>query len=118
MSRPPVVATLVAKWEEDASALERYADAHGAAVCRLHVAELGEAIRAALDDELTIAESAQVTGYSEDHLRHEVAEGKIPNAGRKGAPRIRRGDLPTKSGKRIRGVDPEAAALAIMDGGR
>ena len=118
MNQPEGVAALMAKWEDDATALERYADARGAAVCRLHVAELGEAIRASQDEVLTVAESARESHYSEDHLRHEVAAGTIPNSGKKGAPRIRRGDLPMKAGKRGSVPDPESAALAILGGGR
>jgi hypothetical protein len=41
-----------------------------------------------------------VSGYSADHLGELVREGKIPNAGRKNAPLIRRLDLPMKAGRR------------------
>ena len=118
MTQSEGVAALMAKWEGDATALERYADERGAAVCRLHVAELGEAIRAAQDEVLTLAEAALESGFSGSHLRHEVSGGVIPNAGKKGAPRIRRGDLPMKAGKRSSVPDPESAALAILGGGR
>ncbi len=35
--------------------------------------------------------------YSADHLGRLVREGKLPNAGREGAPRIRLQDLPRKA---------------------
>ena len=44
----------------------------------------------------TLTEAAQLSGYSADHLGRLVREGKIPNAGRLGAPRIACGDLPRK----------------------
>ena len=43
---------------------------------------------------LTLREAAGEAGYSEDHLGRLVREGKIPNAGRPGAPRILRANLP------------------------
>ena len=47
---------------------------------------------------LTLLDSALESGYSSDHLGRMIREGKIPNAGRRGAPRIARQDLP---GKRV-----------------
>jgi hypothetical protein len=38
-------------------------------------------------------------GYSYSHLQALVAEDKIPNIGTKGAPRIRRCDVPMKPGR-------------------
>ena len=47
---------------------------------------------------LTLEEAAKWSGYSSDHLARSLRRGAIPNAGRKGQPRIRRGDLPRKPG--------------------
>jgi hypothetical protein len=58
--------------------------------------ELQRALRAAEADILTVPEAARESGYSADRLKELIREGKIPNAGRKHAPRIRRGDLPRK----------------------
>jgi hypothetical protein len=49
-------------------------------------------------DLLTIQAAAELGGYSEDHLRREIAAGRIPNAGRKHKPAIRRADVPRKPG--------------------
>ena len=43
-----------------------------------------------------ITEAVAASGYSADHLRSLVATGAIQNAGRRGSPRIRQGDLPRK----------------------
>ena len=57
---------------------------------------------AALDDfsnqQLTLAQAARESGYSPEHLGRWIRLGKIPNAGRPNAPRIRRGDVPHKPG--------------------
>jgi hypothetical protein len=49
----------------------------------------------------SISEAAKLSGYSEDHLRLLVRLGKIPNAGRKHAPRIRECDLPRRPYRQI-----------------
>jgi|SRR5580704_2149062 hypothetical protein len=45
---------------------------------------------------LTLETAAARSGYSKDHLARLIREGKIPNAGRRGAPRIRTVDLPAR----------------------
>ncbi len=47
---------------------------------------------------LTLTEAAEESGFSADHLGRLVHDGKIPNAGRPGAPRISRRHLPRKTG--------------------
>ena len=112
------VTDLAATWEADAEILERHEDARGATLCRRSAAALREAVRADQDRLLTVAEAALESGFSEDHLRHGVADGKIRNAGKKGAPRIRHCDLPIKGTGR-RGIEPspEKAAAAILGHG-
>lgn len=50
------------------------------------------------NQQLTLAQAARESGYSPEHLGRFVRLGKIPNAGRPNAPRIRRGDVPHKPG--------------------
>jgi hypothetical protein len=92
---------LVTAWCSDAERLSEYfgLDQHARLMQRM-ASELEAALRADADDLLNLRRAAQETGYSEDHLGRLVAEGKLPNAGRKHAPRIRRGDLPEKTGAR------------------
>ena len=109
------VVDLAASWEADAEVLGRRGDARGPALLRQCAAELREAVRADQNQELTLAEAALESGYSEDYLRHEVAADRIPNAGRKGSPRIRRADLPRRRNGGGRTVtSPEAAAAKIL----
>jgi len=72
----------------------RHALVVGAESCDAMLAELGAALEA-----LSLPQAASESGYSADHLAREVRVGRIPNAGRRGAPRIRRGDLPRKPGR-------------------
>ncbi len=117
MNTVPGIAELLVKWEADAARMEDFADTRGAFLCRRFAAELSEVIRAQQDETLTLAEAALESGYSLDHLQHQIADGSLPNAGRKGAPRIRRGNLTIKSNRqRNGGPSPEAAAAGILAG--
>lgn len=107
--------SLVDRWLAEAETLERYADQRGAEVCRLHAAELREAIHRQESDTLALAQAAEVSGYSKDHLGALVRDGTIENAGRKNAPRVRRGDVPMKPGGRVSsGFDATAEAGKIL----
>jgi hypothetical protein len=108
--------TLPDRWREDSVLLRRYGDERGAHVCELLAADLESALRSMQSEALTLSEASAESGYSERRLREMVAGGGLPNAGRKGAPRIRRADLPHKPGKRpaAGGYDPAADARAIM----
>lgn len=89
---------LVSRWTDEATALDRWGDARGAAILRQCATELDIAAREHGEEKLTIAQAVEESGYSADHLRALVADGSIPNAGRKGSPKIRRRDLPVKPG--------------------
>ena len=93
------VERLLIEWRGDAELLRRYGHEATAAACELHARQVAAAMIAAASELLTLAEAAEETGFSVDHLGRLLREGKILNAGRKGAPRIRRTDLP-------RGVRP------------
>lgn len=113
-------AELVTRWRSDADTLARYSP-ELAAVARAHADELDAALRSMDDDALDLATAARESGYSADRLRHMVAAGSIPNAGRKGAPRVRRADLPRKAARTTGGFDAQAAArdmLSVSAGGR
>jgi hypothetical protein len=59
--------------------------------------ELEAALEAERSEVLTLAEASQLSGFSAEHLSRLVRDGRLANVGRKGAPRVRRGDLPLKS---------------------
>jgi hypothetical protein len=89
-------AELRAKWEAKRREHARYGSIVNAEAI---IAELLDDLAEldAEDDELvTLAQAAYMGGYSVDHLQRLVASGKIPNAGRRGSPRIRRRDVPVR----------------------
>ncbi len=113
---------LATRWRERATELRAWAAAEGAASALEGAAtELEEAVRNDEDEPLALDQAACESGYSKRRLRELVASGEIPNAGRKGAPRIRRADLPHKpasSGLGSYDVDADADRLSgRMQGG-
>ena len=79
------VEALPATWRTPAVALESCA------------AELEATLRERDETTLSLTEAARESGYSADHLGRLVRDGRIPNAGRPGAPRIARSHLPRKT---------------------
>ena len=53
-------------------------------------------MRGHADELLTLAQAARESGYSADHLRLLTRQSRLPNAGRRRAPRLRRRDIPRK----------------------
>lgn len=103
---------LATRWREDAERLAAYGDDRVAGVIRRLAGDLEAALRDVDDEPLTLAQAARESGYSPDRLRHMVAAGQVPNAGRKGSPRLRRGDLPKKAAI-VTAFDAHAAARRI-----
>lgn len=86
--------------------------------------QIEDAIRDSEDALLTLAEASLRSGYSPDHIARLIREGKIPNAGRRGAPRVRAGDLPLPRPRAIANDDSipyhtwtDVRALGITRGG-
>lgn len=111
-------ADLPDRWRDRAEELERYAPP-AAEAFRDAAGELAAALAARDDEVLTLQEAADESGYSVRRLRELIADGTIPQAGRKHAPRIRRGYLPRRPGAERTtagggGYDPsdDAAELA------
>ncbi len=94
-----VLEALAERWLSHADVLEGALDERGADLFRLHATELKEALRESEGETLTLAQAAAESGYSESRLRHLVSSGAIPQAGERGRPRVRRGDLPSKPQK-------------------
>ncbi|HKV51093.1 MAG TPA: hypothetical protein VJO52_07835 [Gemmatimonadaceae bacterium] len=73
-------------------------------VCDEVLADLGALQNEFERDVLTLGGAAAESGYSTDHLRRLIRDGKVPNAGRRHAPLVRRCDLPIKPGHLRSGV--------------
>ena len=87
---------LPALWRERADFLLEYGDPNSARLWQLAALELERAMKVFGEQTLSLVEAARESGYTPDHLGALVKRGRIPNAGRTGAPRIRRFDLPIK----------------------
>ena len=108
---------LAARWRADADLLRNHGAIEAATTTDLHAEQVIEAVERAEDEELTLAQGSVESHYAVRTLRQKVASGEIPNAGKKNAPRIRRGDLPKRVGSRSADAfDASAAAQSILGG--
>ena len=105
-------AELVAKWETRLKEFERlHVQVDGAILCREVLHDLSGVCTAGDNQTLTLTEAASCSGYSREHLGRLMRAGKIPNAGRPNAPRIRASDLPRKAGH----LPPERVPEQLSD---
>lgn len=108
-----------ARWLERRDDLHRLgALVDGAKLVNEMLADLDSFLTREANELITLGEAAQVTGYSRDHLERLVRSGAIPNAGRPGAPRVRRIDLPRRPARSLAtgidvAYDPVADARAL-----
>ncbi|HEU4700537.1 MAG TPA: helix-turn-helix domain-containing protein [Gemmatimonadales bacterium] len=82
----------------DAQVYLKYGDEQKATMLLTVARKFREILSESGEETLSITQAADISGYDAGHLRKLVQSGKIPNAGRKGKPKIRRRDLPTKPG--------------------
>jgi hypothetical protein len=87
---------LAEKWRHEADHNERRGLKEFANFARSFADELETYEESHASELLTLDEAARESGYSKDHLALLRSQGRIPNAGKKGAPRIARRDLPRK----------------------
>ncbi len=110
-------------WRARADAFAEHHCDELAAAYRQAADELDQVLSTCEDELLNLKQAESASGYSADHLGRLVREGKIPNAGRTNAPKIRRRDLPGKA-SRLRaqdsplilvGATPGQIARAVVD---
>ena len=92
----PEFTILPQQWREKAELFRQHGHEATARTYEVCSAELEAAVRGGAQELLDLKEAAQESGYSPDHLGRLVRDGKIPNAGRRNAPKIRRADLPRR----------------------
>ena len=91
----------------------------GATLCDELLAELDQIADNGANELLPLHRAAAESGYSADHLGRLLRDGKLANAGRVNAPRIRRGDLPIKVRHAValdaeRSYDPDTDARSLV----
>ena len=96
-TKPASVEGLPANWRQQAKALRRYGGDTPAAAIERCADDLEATLVERDETTLSLVDAARESGYSADHLGRLVRDGKIPNAGRPGAPRIARVHLPRKA---------------------
>lgn len=89
---------LAARWRADALVLRKYMAESQAELLERCADEMEAAEASRQLEAVTLEEAVELSGYSYSHLQHLVADGTIENVGKKGAPRIRREDVPRKAG--------------------
>jgi hypothetical protein len=100
-----------AKWRTEADALRRrHATVDGAELCKEILADFDAVVAAEMEVVLNLQEAAAESGYSPDHLGALIRKKALPQAGRPGAPKIRRSDLPKKAS----GLRPPPQAFKIV----
>jgi hypothetical protein len=93
------VGEMIARWEARRAELARlHAQVDGAAIADDVLRDLA-ALEAA-EAPVSLVEAALRTGYTADHLSRLVRDGALANHGRKGAPRVKLSECPTKPGLR------------------
>ena len=93
----PSVEGLPADWRRQAKSLRRYGGETPAVAIERCADDLEATLEERDETTFSLVEASRESGYSADHLGRLVRDGKIPNAGRPGAPRIALKDLPRKA---------------------
>jgi len=116
MDRQTLPGDLVALWRERAETLSTYGGQEPARLWNIAATELERAMELFAAETLSLAEAARESGYTADHLGRLIKHGKIVNAGRTNAPRIRRQDLPPLKQPGGRGRPARSRFVPSSDG--
>ena len=90
----PAIQKLLSEWKQDADTFRRYGDDTRSTLLDSLTHKLEEALHSEAEEVLNLTQAAARSGLTADYLGKLVKRGKIPNLGRKGAPRVRVSDLP------------------------
>jgi hypothetical protein len=108
---------LIQEWRKRADQYEGDGAMVFAAAILCRVAdELESSLLSWQNEELSIREAAEESGYSQERLREMVREGKLPDArsqGSRASIKVRRGDLPKKA-RNDRSDPVEQLATAVL----
>lgn len=89
---------LAMAWTARAAEFRRFGSGQLADTTQALAAELLAKAAEYCDEPLDLATAARESGYTCSHLSRLIRRGRVPNAGRRGRPQIRRRDLPAKPG--------------------
>jgi len=114
----PLVQTVGEIRDKAAELRDSFGDDARARALEWAAALVEHALAMRADERLTLDEASLRSGYSADHLARLIRAGRLANAGRRGAPRVRAGDLPVRTPRAVvadrpSAYDPIADARAI-----
>ena len=98
---------LAHRWRDEAAQLRRRGIDREACLIESLADDHEETLREWHLEALTLEAAADESGFAYSTLQQRLTAGDLPNAGEKGAPRIRRCDLPTRGGAKLREVGGE-----------
>ncbi len=88
-----MISGLLAQWRDEVAHYRRRGLHQAADVAESYAADLEAAVREYRLTSLTLQQAATESGLKYDTIQGKIASGEIPNAGRRGSPRVRRCDL-------------------------
>lgn len=103
---------LAAEWRAEADLFRRRGLEDSARLVESYAGDLESRIREWGLEALTLEEAALETGLAYDTLQKKISRGRLPNAGQKRAPRVRRCDL--YGSPRPRLVEQESLAEDVL----
>jgi hypothetical protein len=95
--RRKVSERVVENWKAHLEQLRAWKQEEAAGMLEWCINELAADLEARKLELLTLGEASVECGYSYSSLEKRVRRGEIANRGKKGSPRVRRGDLPKKA---------------------
>jgi hypothetical protein len=111
--KPPAELGLAQRWRQEAALLRRRAASPQAEVLESCAADLEACVQERELEVLTLSQAAGESGFTYSALEKMVRRGAIANAGRRGAPRVRRRDLPHRANPGGRALAPDLAARVL-----
>lgn len=91
-----MITPLLERWRDEARLLRKRSCPHQANLIESLVEEAQVFLADQSEETVNLQRASELSGYSAAHLGRLIRQGKIPNAGRPGAPRIALKDLPRK----------------------
>jgi hypothetical protein len=88
------ISNLLTDWKRSAETFRRFGDVERATMIDTMTGELQEALHVEAEETVNLTQAAERSGLTADYLGRLVRNGRIPNVGRKNAPRVRVCDLP------------------------
>jgi len=112
--RPAQLGKLLDQWRSQADRLRRYGAGASAAAVEACAGDLEAWLDQWADALLTPQEAAAETGLKAETIAKKIANGELPNAGRRYRPRVRRRDLYTPRTDALR-VDLPTPVEQLLD---